>query len=360
LSKPSQRIISIEGCDPRVLLGRHGVFLPLIEARFGVALTARGEEIIAVGKPEDVDSVARLIDDLMTHIAKTGELSERYLHYAMTIIGEGQEGPSAQLEAAAPGGTRFKITAKTLGQKEYLEAIENYDLTIAIGPAGTGKTYLAVAMAVAELKAKLVNRIVLARPAVEAGESLGFLPGDMRAKVDPYLRPVYDAMYDMMPTDKMHRMLENNTIEIAPLAFMRGRTLNNAFVILDEAQNTTAGQMKMFLTRLGERSKAVVTGDITQIDLDNPAASGLLLVEKILSGIKGVAFVRLTERDIVRHRLVGEIVRAFDRHEQALRAAGADLSNGTNGLPSSPVRRPHRKAPFGTRTAPSTSLQSRP
>jgi len=302
-----------------VLFGRHGVYLSLVEARFDVGLTARGDEVIAVGEPDAVETVGRLFDDLTAHIAKTGELSERYLHYAMTIVGEGKEGPSSQLEASAPGGTRYRIAPKTLGQKEYLEAIENYDLTIAIGPAGTGKTYLAVAMAVAEWKAKLVNRIVLARPAVEAGESLGFLPGDMRAKVDPYLRPVYDAMYDMLATDKMHRLMENNTIEIAPLAFMRGRTLNNAFVILDEAQNTTAGQMKMFLTRLGERSKAVVTGDVTQIDLVKPEASGLLLIEEILQGVKGVGFVHLTERDVVRHRLVGEIVRAFERYEHRTR-----------------------------------------
>jgi phosphate starvation-inducible PhoH-like protein len=315
----SQRLISIEGTDPRVLFGRHSVFLSLIEARLSVSLTARGEEVIAVGEPEKLDVVARLFADLMAHIEKTGELSERYLHYAITVVSEGGEGPSAQLEAGGmpSGGAVQRITARTLGQKEYLDAIENYDITVCIGPAGTGKTYLAVAMAVAEWKAKLVSRIILARPAVEAGESLGFLPGDIRAKVDPYLRPVYDALYDMMPMEKMHRLMENGTIEIVPLAFMRGRTLNNAFVILDEAQNTTTGQMKMFLTRLGERSKAVVTGDVTQIDLVNPSASGLLLAMKILRGVKGIGFVELTDRDVVRHRLVAAIIRAFDAYEQA-------------------------------------------
>ncbi len=300
------------------------MYLSLIEARLDVQVTARGDETIIVGKQEQVEATVRLFTDLLAHIEKTGELSERYLHYTMTIVNEGGDGPSAQLEAASPGGVRQRIAPKTLGQKEYLEAIENYDLTICIGPAGTGKTYLAVAMAVAEWKAKLVNRIVLARPAVEAGESLGFLPGDIRAKVDPYLRPIYDALYDMMPMEKMHRLMENNTIEIVPLAFMRGRTLNNAFVILDEAQNTTAGQMKMFLTRLGERSKAVVTGDVTQVDLEDPAASGLLLVEEILSGIKGIGFVHLTERDVVRHRLVAAMIRAFDRHEQKIKDKAAE------------------------------------
>ena len=314
----SQRIISIEGADPRVLFGRHSVYLSLMEARLGVSLTARGDEVIAVGEPEKLDIVARLFADLLAHIEKTGELSERYLHYAITVVAEGGEGPAAQLESAgtSSGGVRQRIIPKTLGQKEYLDAIENFDITICIGPAGTGKTYLAVAMAVAEWKAKLVSRIILARPAVEAGESLGFLPGDIRAKVDPYLRPVYDALYDMMPMEKMHRLMENGTIEIVPLAFMRGRTLNNAFVILDEAQNTTAGQMKMFLTRLGERSKAVVTGDVTQIDLVRPASSGLLLAERILRGVKGIGFVHLTEKDVVRHRLVAAVIRAFEAYEQ--------------------------------------------
>ncbi|MBI3872566.1 MAG: PhoH family protein [candidate division Zixibacteria bacterium] len=337
--KKSQRIISIEGADPRVLFGRHGVYLTLIEARLGVGLTARGEEVIAVGTPEHLDVAARLFGDLFAHIEKTGELSERYLHYAMTVVAEGGEGPSAQLETngETAGANRQRIAPKTLGQKSYLDAIENFDITICIGPAGTGKTYLAVAMAVAEWKAKLVSRIILARPAVEAGESLGFLPGDIRAKVDPYLRPVYDALYDMMAMEKMHRLMEDGTIEIVPLAFMRGRTLNNAFVILDEAQNTTAGQMKMFLTRLGERSKAVVTGDVTQVDLVNPSSSGLILASRILQGIKGIGFVQLTEKDVVRHRLVASIINAFERHEQAGRDRAESAEN------QGPARRNRRR-----------------
>jgi phosphate starvation-inducible PhoH-like protein len=312
-----------------VLFGRHGVFLSLIEARFDVHLTARGDEVVAVGSGARVEAVERLFRDLLQHIDTTGELSERYLHYAMTIVSEGGEGPSAQLETSPDlaGASRQRILPKTIGQKKYLEAMENYDITFCIGPAGTGKTYLAVAMAVAEWKAKLVNRVFLARPAVEAGESLGFLPGDIRAKVDPYLRPVYDALHEMLAVDKIHRLMENGTIEIVPLAFMRGRTLNHSFVILDEAQNTTSAQMKMFLTRLGERSKAVITGDVTQIDLDRRQVSGLVSARQILSGIKGIGFVTLTERDVVRHRLVSNIIRAYRRHEESADSTQPDAAD---------------------------------
>ena len=289
----------------------------MIEARLSVHLTARGDEVTIVGSTDAVSAVERLFKDLLLHIEKTGELSERYLHYAMAIVADGGEGPSEQLETGydLAGVGKQRIVPKTLGQKEYLEAIENYDITFCIGPAGTGKTYLAVAMAVAEWKAKLVSRIFLARPAVEAGESLGFLPGDIRAKVDPYLRPIYDALHEMLTIEKIHRLMENGTIEIVPLAFMRGRTLNHSFVILDEAQNTTPAQMKMFLTRLGERSKAVIAGDVTQIDLDNRSESGLVSAPKILSGIKGIGFVSMTDKDVVRHRLVSNIIRAYERHE---------------------------------------------
>ena len=325
-SKQSQRVIPLEGCDPRVLFGRHGVFLSLIEARFGVQVVARGDEMVATGDPEPLDLVDRLFSDLFQHIEKTGELSERYLHYAMTQVAEGGEGPSSRLQPTPDlsGVGRQRIIPKTLGQKEYLDAMENYDITFCIGPAGTGKTYLAVAMAVAEMKAKLVDRVFLARPAVEAGESLGFLPGDIRAKVDPYLRPVYDALHEMLPLDKIRRLMENGTIEIVPLAFMRGRTLNHSFVILDEAQNTTSAQMKMFLTRLGEHSKAVITGDVTQIDLERPSSSGLLSAPRILKGIKGIGHVLLTEKDVVRHPLVSAIIQAYEREENP---SGANTHN---------------------------------
>jgi len=280
-------------------------------------MTARGDEVLIYGEREDVGRTGALVADLVSHINKTGELSERYLFYAMTIVKENGRGPSEKLEIAsslAGVGTR-QIKPKTLGQKAYLESIENYDITVSIGPAGTGKTYLAVAMAVAELKHKLVNRLMFARPAVEAGESLGFLPGDIRAKVDPYLRPIYDALHEMMTADRIRRLIEDRIIEIVPLAFMRGRTLNHAFIILDEAQNATAAQMKMFLTRLGNNSKAVVTGDITQIDLDNKEQSGLVQARNILQGIPGISFVELTERDVVRHKLVARIIRAYEKWE---------------------------------------------
>ena len=211
------------------------------------------------------------------------------------------------------------IRARTPGQKEYVRNATENDLTFCIGPAGTGKTYLAVAVAVAALKNREVNRIVLARPAVEAGESLGFLPGDIRAKVDPYLRPVYDALHEMMAAEKIKKLVELGIIEILPLAFMRGRTLNNTFVILDEAQNTTPAQMKMFLTRLGEGARAIITGDITQIDLSDKKSSGLVVIQKILTGIEGIKFVYLTDKDVVRHPLVQKIIRAYERFEKSRR-----------------------------------------
>lgn len=313
----TSRSFSIAGADPRILFGKNESFLSLIESQFEVRVIARGDEVLIYGEREDVGRTGALIADLVSHINKTGELSERYLFYAMTIVREDGRGPSEKLEIAsslAGVGTR-QIKPKTLGQKAYLESIENYDITVSIGPAGTGKTYLAVAMAVAELKHKLVNRLMFARPAVEAGESLGFLPGDIRAKVDPYLRPIYDALHDMMTADRIRRLIEDRIIEIVPLAFMRGRTLNHAFIILDEAQNATTAQMKMFLTRLGNNSKAVVTGDITQIDLDNKEQSGLVQARNILQGIPGISFVELTERDVVRHKLVARIIRAYDKWE---------------------------------------------
>ena len=207
-------------------------------------------------------------------------------------------------------------------QKEYLEAIDNFDIVFSIGPAGTGKTYLAVARAVAELRSKRRKRLILVRPAVEAGETLGFLPGDIKAKVDPYLRPVYDALHELMPAEKIAKMIELGIIEISPLAFMRGRTLNNSFVILDEAQNTTVAQMKMFLTRLGEGSRAIITGDITQIDLDKKIPSGLVKIQHILKGVKGVKFIYLSDKDVVRHRLVQDIIRAYDRYEKRIKGKG--------------------------------------
>lgn len=313
----ASRTLTLDGIDPRLLFGQNDLFLRIIETRFGCTLVARGDKITIEGESRDVELVMRLFTDLITRI-KGGEfLTEQYLNYAIGMVKENGTGPADSISTQALISSSLKkvIKPKTVGQTKYVEAINRSDLVFAIGPAGTGKTYLAVAMAVAELKANRVNRIVFTRPAVEAGESLGFLPGDIRAKVDPYLRPVYDALYDMLQPDKIRNLLEIGVIEIAPLAFMRGRTLNEAFVVLDEAQNTTNAQMKMFLTRIGEKSKVVVTGDITQIDLDERHVSGLIRAETILRGIPDISFIYLTDKDVVRHQLVQSIIRAYEQHD---------------------------------------------
>jgi len=315
------RTFTVEGIDQRVLFGQNHTFLRVIETRFSSKIIARGDRIIVEGPPADVEQVFRLLGDLVTRIKQGDYITEQYLNYAIAVIKEDGYGPAEVIstEALLTSALKKVIKPKTIGQTRYVEAIDKNDIVFSIGPAGTGKTYLAVAIAVAELKANKVNRLVFTRPAVEAGESLGFLPGDIRAKVDPYLRPVYDALYDMLQPDKIRKLLEIGVIEIAPLAFMRGRTLNEAFVVLDEAQNTTSAQMKMFLTRIGEKSRAVVTGDITQIDLDDRRASGLVKVQKILKGIPGIEFVYLTERDVVRHQLVQSIIKAYEKYEKRKR-----------------------------------------
>jgi phosphate starvation-inducible protein PhoH and related proteins len=315
----AEKKIFIEDVDQRLLFGFQRTNLELIEAEFPVEITARGEWVYLQGNDADVISVEKVIKDIADHLKATGELNDRYIHYAITMVKENGSGPNKQILDVEPIvtslATRQAIKPKTLGQKEYVKAMEKNDLVFAIGPAGTGKTYLAVAMAVMAFKQKQVNRIILTRPAVEAGESLGFLPGDIRAKVDPYLRPLYDALHDMLEAEKIKKLIEMGLIEIAPLAFMRGRTLNSSFVILDEAQNTSYSQMKMFLTRLGLGSKAVVTGDITQIDLEDRSKSSLPKINKILGRIKSVAFIELTNSDIVRHRLVQDIIKAYEKYE---------------------------------------------
>jgi phosphate starvation-inducible PhoH-like protein len=314
-----EKKIFIEDVDQRLLFGFQRTNLELIEAEFPVEITARGEWVYLQGNDADVIAVEKVIKDIADHLKATGELNDRYIHYAITMVKENGSGPNKQILDVEPIvtslATHQAIKPKTLGQKEYVQAMDKNDLVFAIGPAGTGKTYLAVAMAVMAFKQKQVNRIILTRPAVEAGESLGFLPGDIRAKVDPYLRPLYDALHDMLEAEKIKKLIEMGLIEIAPLAFMRGRTLNSSFVILDEAQNTSYSQMKMFLTRLGLGSKAVVTGDITQIDLEDRSKSSLPKIDKILGRIKGVAFIELTKSDIVRHRLVQDIIKAYEKHE---------------------------------------------
>lgn len=319
----AERKIFLEDVDQRLLFGYNRTHLELIEAEFPVRITARGDWVYLSGEEKEVDAVKKVIKDMADHLKATGELNDRYIHYAITMVKENGSGPNSEIIDVEPLvtslTTRQAIKPRTIGQKDYVRAIENSDLVFSIGPAGTGKTYLAVALAVLAFKQKRINRIILTRPAVEAGESLGFLPGDIRAKVDPYLRPLYDALHDMLEAEKIKKLIEIGLIEIAPLAFMRGRTLNSSFVILDEAQNTSYSQMKMFLTRLGIGSKAVVTGDITQIDLLDKKKSSLPKIKKILGNISGVAFVELTEKDVVRHRLVQQIIKAYEKHESRMK-----------------------------------------
>jgi len=308
---------SVEGLDQRLLFGQNSVFLKIIEANFLSKIIARGDTIRIEGEPREVQQILRVLSDLTTRIKQGDVITQQYINYAIAMVREDGAGPAESIstEALLTNSLRKVIKPKTVGQSRYVEAVDKNDVVFSIGPAGTGKTYLAVAMAVAELKARNVARIVFTRPAVEAGESLGFLPGDIRAKVDSYLRPIDDALYDMLQPDKIRKLLEVGVIEIAPLAFMRGRTLNEAFVVLDEAQNTTSAQMKMFLTRIGEGSKAVITGDITQIDLDDKRTSGLVKVQKILKNIHGIEFIYLTEKDVIRHHLVQNIIRAYEKYE---------------------------------------------
>jgi phosphate starvation-inducible PhoH-like protein len=316
------RTFDLSDVDQRLLFGQNNINLRLIESQFEIKLVARGDTVILEGYREEVENVIRLLGDMITRLSLGHDISEQYILYAIGMVKEEGRGPAQILNDRLNHQPAPQYPPRTIGQKEYIEAIDRYDIVFSIGPAGTGKTFLAVARAVAELKSKRRKRLILVRPAVEAGETLGFLPGDIKAKIDPYLRPVYDALHEMLPAEKIARMIEMGIIEISPLAFMRGRTLNNSFVILDEAQNTTVHQMKMFLTRLGEGSKAIITGDITQIDLDKKTASGLVKIQRILAGIKGIKFVYLSDKDVVRHRLVQDIIRAYERYENRGKGKG--------------------------------------
>jgi phosphate starvation-inducible PhoH-like protein len=302
--------LSTEGADPLLLAGVNDANLLELQRSLGVRASLRGDSLHLTGTLEQVERatpVAQgMIDTARMGEAVTVEDVQRYAADGLPPEG----GVAGEHKIVLPGQRR-SIVPKTQGQKDYLAAITQHEIVVGIGPAGTGKTYLAVAKAVEALARKRVRRIILARPAVEAGESLGFLPGDLQAKVDPYLRPLYDALEDMMPHDRVQKALESRTIEIAPLAYMRGRTLADAFIILDEAQNATGAQMKMFLTRIGVNSRVVVTGDKTQIDLPKREDSGLIQVERVLPGIEGIAFCYLDEADVVRHRLVREIIKAY-------------------------------------------------
>ncbi len=307
--------ISLAGIDPVNLLGVQDANLKLIQNAFRAKVFARGDEIVIRGQPEEMALITTLLLKLRERAESGQALSERDIGYAISEVQNGPPPPTTGERPARPLALSRLVKPKSPGQAEYLQAIQDFDLVIAIGPAGTGKTYLAVAAAVAALNDKLVERVILCRPAVEAGESLGFLPGDFRDKIDPYMRPLYDALYDLMSPERVHRYLANDIIEIVPLAFMRGRTLNNAFVILDEAQNATSMQMKMFLTRLGFGSRAVVTGDITQIDLARNVGSGLVEVQQVLAQVPGIKFVQLSQTDVVRHTLVQRIINAYQSQE---------------------------------------------
>ena len=311
------------------LFGSFDSNIRILEDEYHVTAVNRGGELKLTGDDEaNVEAAARAVQGMLVLLKKGEQLNEQNIHYVISMVNEGADQKLSKLMADCICITsRGKpVKAKTLGQEAYVEAIRNNTIVFGIGPAGTGKTYLAVAMAVKAFKAKDVNRIILTRPAVEAGESLGFLPGDLQQKVDPYLRPLYDALFDMLGAESFQKQLERGSIEVAPLAYMRGRTLDDSFIILDEAQNTTSEQMKMFLTRLGSNSKAVVTGDITQIDLPGGKKSGLKEVTRILKDIDGITTVRLSDKDVVRHHLVQEIVKAYETYAEKEAASTARKS----------------------------------
>ncbi len=318
------------------LFGKQDEHLRAVESRLPVRIVSRGNEVLVSGEKEDVERAVALLRGLMEIVRETGSLTGHDVAYGIRLAQEGQTHKLTDLQSEFIIETARgrRIRPKTLGQKLYVQAMRENGIVFAIGPAGTGKTYLAMAMAIQALRAREVSRLILTRPAVEAGEKLGFLPGDMQDKVDPYLRPLYDALYDILGMETFDKYMGRGIIEVAPLAYMRGRTLDDSFVILDEAQNTTPEQMKMFLTRLGFGSRAVVTGDITQVDLPRARFSGLEEVRVILQNIPGIQFIYLTDRDVVRHPLVQEIIKAYERHEKHRTREGEKepSPNGTPGV----------------------------
>lgn len=309
-----EKVITLENVDMLSLLGANDANLRPIEDRFNTSITVRGENVYVKGVLEETEAVEKIFKEMVYVLNTTGTLSPSDVITIMELTLQGKEIISEkEYETIVLYTKSDVIKAKTPTQIKYLQVVKKNDICFAIGPAGTGKTYLAVAFAVAALKKGIITKIVLARPAVEAGESLGFLPGDIREKIDPYLKPLYDSLDAMLPTDKLKSYIEKGIIEIVPLAYMRGRTLNNAFVILDEAQNATSMQMKMFLTRLGPNSKAIITGDVTQIDLPYKTTSGLVQIQEILKGVEGVGFVYFDKGDVVRHKLVKDIIDAYEK-----------------------------------------------
>jgi len=314
-----ERIINAERLEQLIeIFGSFDENVRRIEEAFDVKVTNRGTELKVIGDVEQSDKGARAIEALLALAAKGEEIDEQKVRYLIGLVQTGNDDKVGEIakDVLCITAKGKPVKAKTLGQQKYIKAIQKNTITMGVGPAGTGKTYLAVAAAVAAFRAKEVNRIILTRPAVEAGERLGFLPGDLQNKVDPYLRPLYDALFDMLGADSYNKYLERGNIEVAPLAYMRGRTLDDSFIILDEAQNTTREQMKMFLTRLGFGSKIVITGDVTQIDLPTDKVCGLKDALRVLDGVQDIAICRLTAGDVVRHELVQRIVAAYDRFEQ--------------------------------------------
>jgi phosphate starvation-inducible PhoH-like protein len=318
MEKQAEKKVSLEmGGEVQGIFGIHDQLSRLIEDSLQVQMLMREGVLTLSGPAEAVDRARRVVSHLCSLVRKGKVLSPRDVQAAVKLSeSPGEDGIQQYFsEVIEVSPKKRPVRPKSLGQKRYIEAIRQYDMVLGIGPAGTGKTYLAMAMAVSSLLKKQISRIILTRPAVEAGERLGFLPGTLYEKINPYLRPLYDALYDMMESERVSRLLEMGTIEIAPLAFMRGRTLNDSFIILDEAQNTTSEQMKMFLTRLGFNSKAVITGDITQVDLPAGKVSGLIEVQSVLKDVEGIKFVYLTEEDVIRHELVQRVIRAYESYQ---------------------------------------------
>lgn len=314
-----EQIISVDRMEQAVsLFGNFDENIKLLELHYGVKVVSRGSEIKITGEAESVSKAVKAVNGLLLLINRGEALTEQNVRYVISLADDGNEDKLISLsgDCICITSKGKPVKPKTLGQKKYVDSIRNNTITLGAGPAGTGKTYLAVAMAVKAFRAKEVNRIILTRPAVEAGEKLGFLPGDLQQKVDPYLRPLYDALFDMLGAESFQKYQERGSIEVAPLAYMRGRTLDDSFIILDEAQNTTREQMKMFLTRLGFGSKIVVTGDVTQIDLPDGKKSGLVDAMRVLKNIDGIAINIFTEKDVVRHKLVQDIIKAYEKQEE--------------------------------------------
>ena len=314
-----ERVVQVDRTEQVLsLFGNFDEHINTLQKEYNVVIFSRGSDIKITGSQENVDAAAQAIESLLALINKGEVINQQSIRYVISMVAEGAHQRLTQLSGdtvcITAGGKPVK--AKTLGQKRYVEAIAENTIVLGVGPAGTGKTYLAVALAVKAFRAHEVNRIILTRPAVEAGEKLGFLPGDLQNKVDPYLRPLYDALFEMLGAENFQKHQERGSIEVAPLAYMRGRTLDDSFIILDEAQNTTPEQMKMFLTRMGQNSKIVITGDITQIDLPNKERSGLIEAVKVLKNIEGISIIRLTEKDVVRHKLVQDIIRAYEKYTE--------------------------------------------